>query len=77
MKKKVKDIFTKIKESLFFLTISLSIVFSVILLTNILYQTKNVIIRGYEIKLSADGKPIIKVEKEIPFESKSYGAAAK
>ncbi len=68
MKKKVKNIFAKIKESLFFLTISLSIVVSVILLTNILYQTKTVIIRGYEIKLSADGKPIIKVEKEVPFE---------
>lgn len=66
MRKKVKNLFEKFKELSFYLLISLSLVVLVIFSTNILYQTKKVIVRGYEIKLSPDGKPIIKVEKEIP-----------
>ena len=38
-----------------------------IITTNIIYQPKDVVMRVYEIKLSADGKPIIKVEKPVDF----------
>lgn len=67
MKKKVKNLFQTLKEASLYLTISFTIILFVVILTNLLYKNKVVIVRGYEIKLSADGKPIVKVEKELPF----------
>ncbi len=49
------------------LLISFFIALFAIILTNMLYNKKSVIVRGYEIRLSPDGKPIKTVEKEIDF----------
>ncbi|MDX2082552.1 MAG: cytochrome c family protein [Rickettsiales bacterium] len=54
--------FLKTQGPAFFL--ALGLVIFAILLTNLLYQPKSIIKRGFEIAISADGKPIIKKEEK-------------
>lgn len=68
MKKNFKNLFEANKNLGLALFFTFFIVFFVTLLTDLIYNEKKVYVRGYEIELSPDGKPIVKVEKEIDFE---------
>jgi len=55
MLKKHKYTFIALSASIFIILIAVSV-------TNILYQPKPLLKRGYQIEISADGKPIVKKE---------------
>lgn len=67
MKKKSQTLFGLAKNIGLALILASFLMLVSIITANTLYQSKDVVMRGYEIKLSPDGKPIIKVEKQVDF----------
>ncbi len=67
MKNKVQNIYNLFLSLLpAFIIVFIIVIFAVVA-TNLLYAKKSVIVRGYEIKLSPDGKLIKTAEKEVNF----------
>jgi len=70
MKKELKDKIKKNLETPFFsFLLTFLLVILAVLGADLLYQPKEMIKRGYEIKLSADGTPIVKKEKPVDIAS--------
>lgn len=67
MIEKFKNLLEKFKNLGLALFISLTLLIVVTLTTNLLYQQKELYVRGYEIELSPDGTPIVKEEKVVDF----------
>lgn len=68
MKKHIKNFLNKNKQnavdSLTYLSFAVVVIIFASIVADILYQPKKIIKRGYEIELSADGKPVAKPEEK-------------
>lgn len=68
MKNQIKNFINNNKksalDSLTYLSFAVVVVIFVSIVADLLYQPKIIIKRGYEIELSADGKPVTKIEEK-------------